>query len=136
MSDGVTQQAQGTTPYAQLGGDAGVRALVDRFYDLMDLEPAYAELRAVHAATLEHAREKLALFLSGWLGGPPLYVQRHGHPRLRARHLPFAIGTRERDQWMACMTQALDDVAMSHELKAKLVDAFFQTADWMVNREG
>jgi len=122
-------------PYAQLGGDAGVRALVERFYDLMDLEPAYAELRKVHAASLDHAREKLYLFLSGWLGGPPLYVEKHGHPRLRARHLPFPIGLTERDQWLACMSQALDETGCAAELKPRLMDAFFQTADWMRNRE-
>ena len=128
--------AAGATPYAMLGGDAGVRALVERFYDLMDLDGAYAELRAVHAADLRHAREKLYLFLSGWLGGPQLYVERHGHPRLRARHLPFAIGVRERDQWLACMAQALEDVACPAELRPRLMEAFFQTADWMRNRDG
>jgi len=125
-----------TTPYEQLGGDAGVRALVDRFYDLMDLEPAYAELRRVHAPSLDHAREKLHLFLSGWLGGPPLYIEKHGHPRLRARHLPFPIGVRERDQWLACMSQALDESHCPAELKPQLMKAYFKTADWMRNREG
>jgi hemoglobin len=124
------------TPYEQLGGDAGVRALVERFYDLMDLEPDYAALRKVHAPSLDHAREKLYLFLSGWLGGPPLYVQRHGHPRLRARHLPFPIGTRERDQWLACMSQALDESHCPGALKPTLMQAFFETADWMRNRDG
>ena len=128
--------AQNVTPYAILGGDAGVRALVERFYDLMDLEPVYADVRAVHAATLDHAREKLYLFLSGWLGGPQLYVERHGHPRLRARHLAFPIATRERDQWLACMARALDDTGCPAELRPRLMEAFFQTADWMRNREG
>jgi len=95
------------TPYEMIGGEEKLRAIVDRFYDLMELEPRYAQLRAVHGSTLEHAREKLFMFLSGWLGGPPLYTDRFGHPMLRARHLPFAIGTVERDQWMACMGQAL-----------------------------
>jgi hemoglobin len=125
-----------STPYDQLGGDAGVRALVERFYDLMDLEPAYAELRRVHAPSLDHAREKLYLFLSGWLGGAPLYVERYGHPRLRARHLPFPIGVRERDQWLACMSQALDESRCPAELKPRLMEAYFKTADWMRNREG
>ena len=136
MSEDASAPQAGVTPYEALGGDAGVRALVDRFYDLMDLEPAYAELRAVHAPTLEHAREKLYLFLAGWLGGPPLYMNRYGHPRLRARHLPFAIAARERDQWLACMGRALDDVGCPAELKPRLMEAFFQTADWMRNREG
>jgi hemoglobin len=102
----------------------------------MGLEPGYAALRAVHAPTLDSAREKLYLFLSGWLGGPPLYMDRYGHPMLRARHLPFAIATRERDQWLACMKQALEETGCSPDLARKLMQAFFQTADWMRNREG
>lgn len=124
------------TPYDLLGGEARVRELVERFYDLMELEPAYRELRAVHGSNLESAREKLYLFLSGWLGGPPLYTDRYGHPMLRARHLPFAIGTVERDQWMACMGQAMEELAVAPELRAGLEQAFFKTADWMRNRPG
>jgi len=124
------------TPYALLGGDAAVRALVDRFYDLMDLEPQFAELRALHAPDLAQAREKLYLFLSGWLGGPSLYIERYGHPMLRARHLPFAIGIRERDQWLACMEQAMVEQGVDDELRRRLKQAFFQTADWMRNRAG
>jgi hemoglobin len=122
------------TPYVRLGGDHGVRALVDRFYDLMDLEPAYEALRRVHGADLAAARDKLYWFLSGWLGGPNLYIERFGHPALRARHLPFAIGTVERDQWVACMTQAMRELGVDEELQAQLAQAFFRTADWMRNR--
>ena len=125
-----------TNPYVALGGESGVRALVERFYDLMELDPAYAGIRALHAPSLDVAREKLYLFLSGWLGGPPLYVERFGHPRLRARHLPFPIATAERDQWLACMAQALADRAVEPDLAAWLMKAFFQTADWMRNRVG
>jgi hemoglobin len=132
MSDAATIAA---TPYARIGGDAAVRALVERFYDLMEMEPEYARLRAVHANSLASAREKLYLFLSGWLGGPQLYVARHGHPRLRARHLPFAIGTTERDQWLACMRRALADRGVPDDLSTQLMAAFFQTADWMRNVE-
>jgi len=124
------------TPYVLLGGDAAVRALVDRFYDLMDLEAGYAKLRALHAGDLTHAREKLYLFLSGWLGGPSLYIERYGHPMLRARHLPFPIGIRERDQWLACMEQAMVEQRVADELRQRLRQAFFQTADWMRNRAG
>ena len=124
------------TPYELLGGDAKVRELVDRFYDLMDFEAKYRELRAVHGSTLESAREKLYLFLSGWLGGPPLYMDRYGHPMLRARHLPFAIGTVERDQWLACMAQAMEETGVPQELRKPLQDAFFKTADWMRNKPG
>jgi hemoglobin len=132
----VNPPAPTPTPYEQLGGDAAVRALVDRFYDLMDREPAFAALRALHPANLAGSRDKLHLFLSGWLGGPELYVQRFGHPRLRARHLPFAIGTAERDQWLACMGQALAGQGVSAGLAQRLGQAFFGTADWMRNQPG
>ncbi len=124
------------TAYELLGGDARVRALVDRFYDLMDLEPAYAELRATHGSTLDDARDKLYWFLSGWLGGPNHYIERFGHPRLRARHMPFRIGILERDQWLHCMAQAMNDVKVEGPLAARLHQAFFQTADWMRNVGG
>jgi hemoglobin len=123
-----------TTPYEWIGGDAAVRALVDRFYDLMDLEPGYAELRAVHPSTLDGSRDKLYWFLSGWLGGPNHYIERFGHPRLRARHLPFKIGIRERDQWMACMLQAMQEQAVDPALAERLAESFFGTADWMRNQ--
>lgn len=123
------------TAYTLLGGDdARVRELVDRFYDLMDLEPAFTELRAVHGSSLDEARDKLYWFLSGWLGGPSLYIERFGHPRLRARHLPFAIGIKERDQWVACMSQAMVDVQVPDSLVQRLQHAFMQTADWMRNK--
>ena len=127
---------QEVTAFERLGGEAPVRALVDRFYDLMDLEPGYAALRAVHGATLDNARDKLFWFLCGWLGGPQHYVERFGHPRLRARHLPFAIGIRERDQWLACMRQAMHEQGVDTDLALRLQDAFFNTADWMRNKGG
>jgi hemoglobin len=123
------------TPYARLGGDAAVRALVDRFYDLMDLESGYGDLRRVHGNDLANARDKLYWFLSGWLGGPNHYIDRFGHPRLRARHLPFSIGRRERDQWLACMNQAMVEQGVDEDLRLRLIQAFFQTADWMVNQD-
>ncbi|MEO8298600.1 MAG: group II truncated hemoglobin [Burkholderiales bacterium] len=124
----------GPTPFERIGGEARVRALVDRFYDLMDLEPAYRELRAAHGPSLDSARDKLHWFLCGWLGGPNHYIERFGHPRLRARHLPFTIGLRERDQWLACMAQAMQETAVEPTLAERLAQSFFQTADWMRNR--
>ncbi len=124
------------TPYEWLGGESAVRQLVDRFYDLMELEPAYAELRAAHGSTLDDARDKLFWFLCGWLGGPDLYQERFGHPRLRARHLPFSIGIKERDQWVACMDQAMAETQVPPELRARLNQSFMNTADWMRNRGG
>jgi hemoglobin len=127
-------QAQGPTPYEQLGGERGVRALVDRFYDLMDLEPRFAALRAIHPTTLEGSRDKLFWFLSGWLGGPDLYQQQFGHPRLRMRHFPYAIGVAERDAWLDCMRQAMREEGVEETLGARLQQAFGGTADWMRNR--
>ncbi|MCX7153225.1 MAG: group II truncated hemoglobin [Proteobacteria bacterium] len=126
----------GETPYEQIGGDARVREMVDSFYDLMDLEPAYAGIRKLHPPSLETSREKLTMFLSGWLGGPGLYMEKYGHPMLRARHLPFAIASSERDQWMDCMKRAMEEVGVEEALRKGLYNAFFQTADWMRNREG
>jgi hemoglobin len=124
----------GASAFDALGGEAGVRALVDRFYDLMDLESAYARLRTLHPTTLDGSRDKLFWFLCGWLGGPDLYMQRFGHPRLRARHLPYVIGIAERDQWMACMKQAMGERGVDTALAERLAAAFFNTADWMRNR--
>jgi hemoglobin len=123
------------TPYSLLGGDAGVRRLVDRFYDLMDEVPEYHGIRKLHPQDLAGSREKLHLFLSGWLGGPPLYVEKYGHPMLRARHLPYSIGASERDAWLACMLQAMEDEGIKDALRAALLKAFFGTADWMRNRQ-
>jgi hemoglobin len=134
LTENVPPDSAAETPYVRLGGAARVRALVDRFYDLMDLEPEYAELRQVHGNDLTQARDKLYWFLSGWLGGPDLYIERFGHPRLRARHLPFAIGVRERDQWLACMNQAMIEEGVDEDLRVRLVQAYFKTADWMRNR--
>jgi len=99
------------TPYAALGGADGVRRLVDAFYDRMDGDPAFARLRGVHRADLSAAREKLTLYLSGWLGGPNLYIERYGHPRLRARHLPFPIGT---SGCRACPPRSMPAPSPSH----------------------
>jgi hemoglobin len=137
MSDGIeAAPATGPTPFERLGGEAGVRALVDRFYDLMDLEPAFAGIRALHPGTLEGSRDKLHWFLCGWLGGPNHYIERFGHPMLRARHLPYAIAESERDQWMACMWAAMQDEALEPAFAEKLAEALYGTADWMRNRQG
>lgn len=127
------QEPQASTAFDLIGGEPVLRALVDRFYDLMDLEPAYAALRAAHGNTLDDARDKLFWFLCGWMGGPNHYIERFGHPRLRARHLPFKIGILERDQWLACMQQAMTDVQVPEPLRTRLGESFFQTADWMRN---
>ena len=122
------------TPYELIGGEAGVRELVDRFYDHMDELEEAKGIRDLHATSLRVSREKLFLFLSGWLGGPDLYVQQYGHPMLRRRHLPFAIGQAERDQWLLCMNRAMDDMQLPEELITQLQQAFWRTADHMRNQ--
>ena len=122
-------------PYDIIGGEAAVRRLVDRFYDLMDETPEYYVVRKLHPQDLSGSREKLFMFLSGWLGGPPLYAQKHGHPMLRARHLPFAIGIAERDAWLACMKQSMEECGLDTELRKWLLQALTGTADWMRNKQ-
>jgi hemoglobin len=123
-----------STPYALLGGEDGIRRLVDRFYDLMDTAPEAATVRALHAASLRASREKLRLFLTGWTGGPPVYVERFGHPRLRMRHFPFAIGARERDEWLWCMDRALAEQEMPAGVRAHLRERLHALADHMRNQ--
>lgn len=131
-----TEQTPATTPFEWIGGEDKVKALVERFYDLMDLEPNYAALRAAHGSHLERARQHLFWFLCGWLGGPQHYTDRFGHPRLRMRHMPFSIGIVERDQWLACMDQAMQETGVPQGLRTRLKESFFQTADWMRNAPG
>ncbi|RIX46177.1 MAG: hemoglobin-like protein [Rhodocyclales bacterium GT-UBC] len=125
-----------TTTYEKIGGEAVVGQLCDRFYELMDTTPQFCELRAMHPESLQGSRDKLYMFLSGWFGGPDLFVEKFGHPRLRARHMPFAIGTKERDQWVACMVLAMEDVGISEDIRKVLLNNFFNTADFMRNKEG
>ena len=129
-------QENAPTLYDIIGGETRLRELVDRFYDLMDLEPQFAALRAMHPPSLDGSRDKLFWFLSGWSGGPNHYIERFGHPRLRARHLPFSIASTERDQWLRCMALAMHELDMPEALQERLIHSFFQTADWMRNREG
>ena len=125
------------TPYELLGGDEVLRRVVERFYALMDAAPEFHAVRKLHPADLAHSAEKLYMFLSGWLGGPPLYQQRIGPPMLRARHLPFQIGKAERDAWLGCMRRALDEAGVEPpELKGWLMQQLFGTADWMRNKAG
>lgn len=129
----ITKQPSKTL-YERIGGETMISALVDRFYELMDTQPVAAGIRAMHPADLSTSREKLYLFLVGWMGGPQLYVERHGHPRLRARHLPLPIGLRERDEWLWCMFKALEDVVPDEDLRVQLANAFLQVADFMRNQ--
>ena len=123
------------TPYELLGGEAMLALLVDRFYNVMDHDPAVAEIRRLHPADLEGSRQKLFMFLSGWLGGPNLYMEQHGHPRLRARHLPFPINQSASDQWMYCMEKAFEGLAVDPTLRDQLMAALRNTANFMQNQQ-
>jgi hemoglobin len=109
-------------------------ALVDAFYDHMDRDETCATIRALHPDDLGESRDKLFEFLCGWLGGPQLYMEKRGHPRLRMRHAPFPIGEAERDQWLGCMTRAMDDLQIEGELRTFLDARFAHVADFLRNR--
>jgi hemoglobin len=121
--------------YNQLGGEAGIRKLVESFYRHMSTLTEAREVRALHPEDLSGSIEKLFLFLSGWSGGPSLYVERFGHPMLRARHLPFQIGKLERDQWLRCMLFAIEEQGIEDPLRQDLMESFLKVADHMRNRQ-
>ncbi len=122
------------TLFEELGGTEKIRDLVEKFYDIMDSDPRALGIRAMHAADLTEAREKLFMFLTGWSGGPSLYIDRYGHPMLRKRHLPFAIGESERDQWMLCMVRAMHEINMEESIVVRLAQALWSVADFMRNK--
>jgi len=122
------------TPYEALG-EAGIRQLVARFYDLMDELPAAAGIRQMHAEDLSPVKEKLTEYLVGWMGGPPLYAEKYGGVCMTTPHEPYAIGPAERDQWLLCMNQAMDQVGLSDELKTMLEAPLYQVADMVRNRD-
>lgn len=117
-----------------IGGETALRRIVNRFYDIMDTDPAAATIRAMHAADLSPMRERLFEFLSGWLGGPPLYFQRPGHNCVGSAHRPFVIGEKERDEWLMCMQRAMADGNVSKEVRDLLDQPFRQIADAFRNR--
>ncbi|MEW6314184.1 MAG: group II truncated hemoglobin [Pseudomonadota bacterium] len=122
------------THYQRIGGADAVRALVRRFYQAMDELPETHGIRKLHPENLQGSEEKLFKFLSGWMGGPQLFVQEYGHPMLRRRHFPFPISEVERDQWLTCMNIALAEVVKDAALREELAAAFAKVADHMRNR--
>lgn len=120
------------TPYDEIGGDAAVRRLADLFYDRIDASAPV--LRAMLPRDDSGSRAKLYEFLSGWMGGPNLYVEKRGHPRLRMRHLPFPIGREEVGEWLRCMGEALDELGVNGALRAYLDAQFTRSALWMQNQ--
>lgn len=123
------------TPYERIGGEEAVRRLCKTFYQIMSETPQTKRIRDMHPDDIQSSEEKLYLFLTGWLGGPDLYVQKYGHPRLRARHLPFPIGLEERDQWLYCMAHALARMELDQLFAEQLMGSFAQTADFMRNED-
>jgi len=119
--------------YQRIGGEQPLRQLVDRFYAIMADLPQAQGIRDMHPPSLTGSADKLFKFLSGWTGGPDLYVEEFGHPRLRRRHLPVSIGSSERDQWMTCMELAMQDCELDPALQHDLYQALFNTADFMRN---
>ena len=124
------------TPYVQLGGEVAIRKLVHRFYELMDELPEAYTVRQLHPASLTGSETSLFEFLSGWLGGPGLYVAKKGHPRLRMRHAPYAVGPVVRDEWMLCMTQALTEQVVDTFLCDTLINKFAEMANHLINTDG
>lgn len=122
--------------YDRIGGEQKVRELTHRFYQLMDELPEAHAIRKMHPASLQGSEDKLFKFLSGWMGGPQLFVQEHGEPMLRRRHLPFPIDNEARDQWLMCMSQALQEVVADEQLRNELAAAFAKVADHMRNQAG
>lgn len=138
LADSADTQEQTHLPanshYLLLGGEQGVLQLVEHFYRIMDADPYAATIRAMHPADLSETKAVLRDYLSGWLGGPNLYEAQRGHPRLRQRHMRFAIGEAERDQWMYCMTNAMNELGVEETLRSQLLVAFFKVADHLRNQ--
>lgn len=123
------------TPYEAIGGEAGVRALVKRFYELMDTLPEAYGIRKLHPQDLSGSEEKLFMYLSGYLGGPQLFIEKFGHPMLRARHMPFSIGKDEAEQWMLCMRTAMEECVGHDGLRVNLDQALNDLAHHMRNKD-
>ena len=120
--------------YTYLGGDQTIRSICARFYELMDQLPQAKEIRAMHPQDLSSSEEKLFLFLCGWFGGPQRYIETYGHPRLRARHLPFAINTAAADAWMTCMRISLAEHIPNKDVRLQIEDIFARMATHMRNQ--
>ena len=122
------------TLYEAIGGAATVERLTRRFYALMDTLPEAARCRAIHPEDLTGSEEKFRDYLTGYLGGPPVYVEKHGHPRLRMRHMPAPIGADERDEWLLCFRRALEETVPDIRLRAVIMPPIEKLAYHMQNR--
>ncbi|MBB1381954.1 group II truncated hemoglobin [Shewanella sp. SR41-2] len=120
--------------YDLIGGDKVIRAIAHDFYQQMQTRPETQTLLAIHRSPMQESEQKLYEYLSGWLGGPQLYQQKHGHPALRARHMPFAIDESMRDQWLICMRAAIQNNIKKPEHQQVIIQAISTLADNMRNR--
>ncbi|HRH05281.1 MAG TPA: group II truncated hemoglobin [Burkholderiaceae bacterium] len=123
------------TPYERLGGEAGVRKLVHRFYELMDELPEAYQVRKLHPDSLAVSEQNLFEYLSGWFGGPTMYTDKKGHPRMRQRHAPYAVTPEAKDEWMLCMKQSLAETVADEPFRTQLQANFQALADHMVNTQ-
>ncbi len=131
-SGGRNPWGRASSPYEELGGATPLRQLVEAFYDIIEDESP--TLRAMLPANTSTSRQKLYEFLSGWLGGPPLYEEKRGHPRLRMRHLPFPIGEPEAEEWMRCFRKAMDTAGLEGQVREFIETRLTPLAQHMVNR--
>ncbi len=129
----VAAELADRTMYELLGAEAGIRAVVDRFYELMDTDAVFGPIRTMHQPDLSPMRQGLYEFLSGWLGGPPLYIQRTGSPCLTGAHAPFSIDEEARDLWVLCMARAMADAGVELKYRELLDPAFQGIAEMMRN---
>ena len=124
--------------YDLIGGEPEatnqIREIVEAFYDVMETDEKAKTIRLMHPEDLKSSREKLFMFLTGWTGGPQLYIERYGHPFLRRRHSPFKIGVDERDQWIYCMTKGMLNLKMDEKKIKALLNALYPIADFMRNQ--
>lgn len=123
------------TLYEAIGGDATVKALTRRFYELMDTLPEAAHCRAIHPADLSGSEAKFYDYLTGYLGGPPVYIEKHGHPMLRRRHFVAPIGPAERDEWLLCFRRAMDETIENVKLREIIWAPVERLAFHMQNQE-
>lgn len=120
--------------YEAIGGEEAVRKLVHRFYQLMDTLPEAGHCRAIHPQDLSGSEAKFFDYMTGYLGGPPLYIEKHGHPRLRMRHMPAPIGPDERDEWLLCFRRALEETVPDMKLRALILPPVEKLAYHMQNK--
>jgi len=129
----MNSDAPEVLPYEMLGGEAGVRELCKRFYEVMDQDSKAAHVRAMHGASLESIEEKLFEYLSGWMGGPHIYKEKYGTVCLTEPHAPYAIDEQARDEWLYCMDRALEKINASDELKEMLKEPVYNLANFIRN---